>query len=412
MKKSAKKLAQKGVKAAKTALKDGAMIEKIGAMVENRVAKAVKSKKVGKLAGNLVTKVPKLIGMGDYQLASNSLFSSGGVVSGVEVPKFVSKGRGTRITETEFVCNIYGTSSFTNNTFNITPTDPSSFPWLSLFAANFDEYEPHGIVYHFKSTSSEYNGSSQALGKVIMSVDYDSLDPAYASSVEAENSDHAVACKPSCNIVAGVECSPNERPTRVLYTGAVPSVRDPRLYLLGTMQVCTEGLNSAVVVGELWVSYDITFYKKQVSVPGRSFIIIFTGVAGQNASNPFGAAPNTTPSYSSYNNYQPAAWGLAASNQLTFANVSGDFTFYIEVIGTGVTALSVAAPNASAVITSTSSNSTSTTGQEIMGTVQIRPSVTNYTTNPPIITLNITATTVTKCRVYVSAVGTNQGPIN
>jgi hypothetical protein len=88
-----------------------------------------------------------------------------------------------------------------------------------------------------------------------------------------ENTDYAQSTKPSVDAVHGVECDPAERPTRVLYTrpigGLAPAGTDINFYDLGIFTLATAGIASpGVTLGELWVSYDITFFKKVL--PGAS----------------------------------------------------------------------------------------------------------------------------------------------
>jgi len=128
----------------------------------------------------------------------------------------------------------------------------------------YDQWEPNGIVFEYVSTSSEYNGSSQALGAVIMATDYDSYDPVYGSKQAMENADYACSTKPANGLLHGIECDPNERPTPLLYTSTVNGAPLTSTNL-AVFQVATQGCSTAgVTLGELWVSYDITFYKKQI----------------------------------------------------------------------------------------------------------------------------------------------------
>jgi len=221
---------------------------------------------LGALAGEGLA---RLFGHGDYRTAikGNSLMAG---VSGSSVPKFQGDGkRGVRLTEREILGNIVsgslvtGSSVFTNQSFNLNPTDPSTFPWLSKIANLFDQWDPHGIVFEFHTTSSTFNGTSQALGAVIMATDYDVNDPKYVSKQQMENADYACSTVPSSNLLHGVECDPHERPLEVLYT--TPRAGQLNFSSLGNFQIATQGCSTAgTTLGELWISYDITFYKKQL----------------------------------------------------------------------------------------------------------------------------------------------------
>lgn len=219
---------------------------------------------LGALAG---ASLAKYFGHGDYQVRKNSLMSGNPHVGAT----FSKDGRrGTRITEREYIGDILsgpltgGSTDFTVSSFDLNPTDSNTFPWLSRMANLFDQWEPNGIVVEFISTSSDFNGSSQALGAVIISTDYDGYDPTFLSKQEMENADYACSTKPSENLLHGVECDPTERPVHILYTsttGGAPITSTT----LGKTQVATQGCSQAnVTLGELWISYDITFYKKQL----------------------------------------------------------------------------------------------------------------------------------------------------
>nr|WPR18156.1 MAG: capsid protein [Chemarfal virus 149] len=222
---------------------------------------------LGSIAGSTLA---KMFGHGDYTVKTNTLMNS---LSGPTLPKFSSNNRGTRIVEREFLGDVFsgpvlasGSTTFDRKSYSLNPTDSSTFPWLSKIANQFDQWEPHGIVFEFVSTSSEYNGLAQSLGAVVMATDYDPYDPAFAEKVEMENSDYACSTKPSCNLIHGIECDPTERPTKILYTQSSNPSMPLTSITLGNFQIATQGLsNTGVTLGELWVSYDITFYKKQLT---------------------------------------------------------------------------------------------------------------------------------------------------
>lgn len=216
---------------------------------------------LGAMAG---TALSKLFGHGDYTVKSNSLMYA--ATLDMNPPKFSSHGkRGTRIIEREYLGDVITGAAgvFTNTSYNINPTDPTTFPWLSNIANLYEQWEPNGIVFEFVTTSSEFNGASQALGAVIMATDYDPTDPSYSTKQTMENSDYACSTKPSTSLVHGIECDPAERPLKLLYTNTSSVERTDSL---GKFQIATAGVSVAnVTLGELWISYDVTLFKKQIS---------------------------------------------------------------------------------------------------------------------------------------------------
>lgn len=213
----------------------------------------------------LADKASSIFGFGDYTINTNSLmkaYDGSGIL-----PKFHASSNGVRIREREFLGDIVASAAagaFKNTSYPITPTDSSTFPWLSNIARLYDQWEPNGIVFEFVSTSSDFNGSAQALGSLIMATDYDCMDSPYPNKVIMDNADYSNSGKPSISQVHGIECDPAQRPYKLMYTkGITGSVANRNT--LGNFQVASAGVSAAnVVLGELWVSYDITFYKKQI----------------------------------------------------------------------------------------------------------------------------------------------------
>lgn len=235
---------------------------------------------LGALAGDTMA---KLFGHGDYTVRTNSLINP---TNEALMPKFSSNKRGTRIVEREYLGDIVsGALSGSSTGFNlvnypINPTNPQVFPWLSTIASLFDQWEPNGVVFEFVSTSSEFNGANQALGAVIMATDYDLQDPLYTSKQQMENSDYACSTKPAVSLMHGIECDASERPLKIMYTSTGAS--DPRFSVLGNFQLATQGVSAANInLGELWVSYDITFYKKQ-QLPLTDVLPYFWGLTPAN----------------------------------------------------------------------------------------------------------------------------------
>lgn len=283
--------------------------------------------------------IGRLFGKGDYKLESNSLVSLYGQPAAGPPPltTFKDGRRGVRVCEREYIGDIFsgtvsgGSTPFTNASYAIQPANSATFPWLSTIASQFDQWEPHGIVFEFRSTSSQYNGSTQALGVVCLATDYDSLDSSYATKQEMENSDYAMSIKASDCAIHGVECSLKERPTSVLYTrsAAAPTSSDKRMYDLGNFQIATQGMSATSVnLGELWVSYDITLYKKQINTDfGRYHSIAGEATTAVSTSNYFGTSRSAL--YSD----QPVAIG---TDSILFPPTPGVYRIVIDWIGTAV----------------------------------------------------------------------------
>jgi len=218
---------------------------------------------LGAAAGSALS---KWMGYGDYTVRSNSLIKA--FEGGVTGATFMKNGRADRIVHREYIGDVISSSvsgQFNVQSFAINPGIAATFPWLSSIAVNYEQYKIHGCVFEFISNSGAFNGSSQALGTVIMATDYDPTDAAFVNKIEMEIADYSNSARTLVNQVHGIECDPNERGDMVLLnrSGSVGS-ESLKFYDLGNFQIATVGVSgTSVNLGELWVTYDTSFYKKQ-----------------------------------------------------------------------------------------------------------------------------------------------------
>lgn len=216
---------------------------------------------VGKQAGLLFR---QLTGFGEYKVNRNSL-------AGVDsLPMFANTRHGTVVRHREFLGDVITSSVpgvFRIDTFPIQPALLSTFPWLAPIAEQFDEYTIEGMVFEFKSNSYDALASvNTASGTVIMTTQYNVLAPPFTNKLQMEQYEFTCSEKPSVSILHPVECSRIETPTSVLTTRSGPAPGDLRLYDWGNFNIATVGMQGASVnVGELWVTYDVKFYKPRQS---------------------------------------------------------------------------------------------------------------------------------------------------
>lgn len=208
-------------------------------------------------------------GGGDYTLKSNSLVTGGGATSS-NVQILPGGPRETRIIYREYLGDVYThptvAGAFNIAGYSLNPGLLATCPWLAPIAQQYEQWTPNGIVFEFRSTSSEYV-STQALGSVVMATEYDSLDTAFTNKQEMLNAAYSNEAKPSERIVHGVECDPRDNPNRIFYVraGPVPSGGSVRDYDLGTFYVATQGGATANLnLGSLYIHYDITLRKEQL----------------------------------------------------------------------------------------------------------------------------------------------------
>lgn len=217
-----------------------------------------------------------VLGMGDYELKENSLMNA---QSGV--PTFQTSKHSVRIRHREYLGDITGSTGFSNRAYTINPGVETSFPWLSNVAYAFQQYRFHGLLYEFVSTSADaLNSVNTALGTVVMSTQYNAANPVFLSKQEMEQYEFSCSSPPSKSLIHPVECDPNETPIPHLYvrTGALAANQDIKMYDLGLFQIATVGMQAAANIGELWITYDVEFFKPRIQ-PGGAYPGQYTIIA-------------------------------------------------------------------------------------------------------------------------------------
>ena len=147
-----------------------------------------------------------------------------------------------------------GVTSFSLQSFAVNPGQNATFPWLSTIAQNYDEYIIHGMIFEFKTLSSDaLNSTNTALGSVILATEYNASAPAFSSKQQMENYEFAQSAKPSVSQIHAVECMKSQTPVRELFVrpGAQAANTDIRWYDIGNFQIATVGMQAAnVLIGE------------------------------------------------------------------------------------------------------------------------------------------------------------------
>lgn len=225
--------------------------------------------RIGSMIGGGAQKLFKMItGFGDYKVENNSLMEGG--LSPPQVVNSVASG-GFIVRHREYLDDIVATTAFTNIAYNINPGIAFNFPWLASIAAQFEEYVIRGMVFEYKTMSSDVilsSNTTTALGTVIMATQYNSINPTFPDKKTMENYEFACSSKPSLSFIHPIECKPGlvSNPHLYIRTGVQPTGSDLRLYDLGIFQIATQGMqNNGGVIGELWCSYEIELFKPKVS---------------------------------------------------------------------------------------------------------------------------------------------------
>jgi hypothetical protein len=215
---------------------------------------------IGGIAAGAISRIS---GFGDYTVRSNSLTTMGATTAD-SCPAFTRGDNTVRIRHREYITDLVSAGTGFNSTqYVLNPGNPGMFPWLSSIAGQFQEYSLHGAVVTFKSTSSEY-ASGAGLGAVVIASNYNAADYPYQTKIDMENTEFCVSTKPSLSIIHPIECDPRQSSQRIKFTRDVGQpVSDVNLYDWCNTTVATSGLSapSGVSIGELWITYDIEFFK-------------------------------------------------------------------------------------------------------------------------------------------------------
>jgi len=225
--------------------------------------------------------VSKAFGWGDYGMQTNQIV--GTQRDQMQIAVNPSNNSGDIIFDhTEFIGNVIvpghgGTgeaasavqpSKFHIDHFPLNPGQEAVFPFLSQLAKQFEMFEFAGLMFQYKPLSGEGASSTNALGKVIMSTNYDPAALLFTNSHAMENYEYSSSTKPSSGQIHGVETEPSQRLTKQLFVNNVLSApgpapvgqKDKMLTDLGVFQLGTEGIPvtaQPTIIGELWVSYKV-----------------------------------------------------------------------------------------------------------------------------------------------------------
>lgn len=220
-----------------------------------------------RVGNSLSGALSKWLGFGDYSVRVNSI-----VDPSRTIPMMHQSGQSIVVRHKEFVCDVRAPNTSYNivQSFPLNPGLPTSFPWLSTVAAQFQEYTWRGVVYHYIPTSGmSVNSATTALGTVMLHTDYRVTAPQPVSKTELLNEYFASDGRPCDAFVHPIECDPKENPYNVQYVriGNVPVGEDPKSYDLGRVNLAVAGVNSTGSLGELWVTYEVELRKPQLNPP-------------------------------------------------------------------------------------------------------------------------------------------------
>jgi hypothetical protein len=176
-----------------------------------------------------------------------------------------------------------GSATFTETQFPINPGQAGTFPWLSQEAKLWEKYEFDSLKFEFRTTINEF--STNALGRVILGVDFDAADPPPSTRSEAEISRPVTAQAPYFNQMLTLRKQDMSDTVKRHYVrpGNLPGGSDIKMYDVGNLNFGTDGNVNANEVGELWVHYTGKFFvqvlEATITPPNNNQVVLLQQVA-------------------------------------------------------------------------------------------------------------------------------------
>jgi len=243
---------------------------------------------VSSIAKYLGAGIGSIFGSGNYAVTGPK--PKYNILSG-QVPRFSTSKATNIVSHREYLGEITGTTAFTNTVYPINPGMSQTFPWLSQIAASYQQYKFHGLIFEFRPLITDFV-TSGAPGVICLTTNYDANKPSFVTRQEAENAEFATSTKPTMGLGHFIELDPKEVQNNLynVRTGVPAAGTDLRFYDYGNTQFITQN-NPNQVLGELWVSYVVEFFKPTLS--SSNDIVLAEGLKTSrslcNSSSPFGS---------------------------------------------------------------------------------------------------------------------------
>lgn len=272
----------------------------------------------GRSAGSFVS---TLLGRGAYSLRKNNIMTHS-----QGIPSFRNgKNDSVDLCHTEFLTDVIATGSTPfaiQNSYELNAGLQATFQYASQIAVGFEECEYMGLTFVYEPASGNIS-TSQALGTILMSTQYDMADSAFLSEVEMLDYEYSTHGVPSDPMIHPIECDPRNNPLARYYIrqGLLPATTntntvDPRYnaYDLGRFTVATAGVpaGAGTILGKVFSTYHFRFSKPKLEfrilrqiypIPGGtpSTNVLYGTYSGVLATAP--ATINTAPTISTVPGY-------------------------------------------------------------------------------------------------------------
>ncbi len=167
--------------------------------------------------------------------------------------------RSRRIKNSELLGSVSNANSFTVTKYVVNPGLTATFPWLSVQAAQWQQYRFHSLQFRYVTRAP-----TSESGSVILSPDYNASDSPPSTEAQATNTMDAVedVCWKEITCVLSPSAMFPLGPRKQIRTGNVQG--DLTVYDACRFNLCVVG-SSTNSIGKLWVDYDVEFYVPQTS---------------------------------------------------------------------------------------------------------------------------------------------------
>jgi hypothetical protein len=189
---------------------------------------------------------------GFAQFSTTSAPSAYGSTTKIQKPNF---GRArTIIKHSEYIGDVNGSVNFTvAMTLNCNPGLTNSFPWLAQIANAYEKFCIKGIQYRFNTEAP-----STITGSIFLSPEYNPQDAAPVTKMETFQNENTAKTVPW----RSVNCKIPTKYLRVyndyfIRSGALAVNQDLKTYDPFVLYVCTQGQANTNMCGEIWVDYEI-----------------------------------------------------------------------------------------------------------------------------------------------------------
>jgi len=180
---------------------------------------------------------------------------------------FIVGGRNSPLSKREIIASVYSSVAFKTTAYTIQPAQERSFPWIFDVAKKFQKWRLVRCRYVYIPSVDQFSDAGKQ-GRVVLSANYDPLDPPLGSIQQAVDIAPSAAGMPAEGLELTLDpkmCTPEPLLTRA---GQVPAGGTIVDYDGGTVYFSTEGFTSSdgTKIGELYVDYEFEFFNS--IIPG------------------------------------------------------------------------------------------------------------------------------------------------